>query len=554
MEGVAEPNADVVLRGAPVYTVDPARPWAQSLAIHDGIIAVVGRDSEVEPLIGPETRVIDLPADHMVLPGFIDSHSHLTEGPLEAAGVDLSECDTIDEITAILETADRDQDVVMGGGWRSHIFPQGPHRRLLDEMFGDTPVLLREINSHSLWVNSATLAAAGITRETPDPDPGYAMFGRGENGEPTGWVLEDQAMRMVRDAVAPPNIERARHELIAAQDGYAAAGLTGHYDPGVFVFSERDSWEMLCDLDRKGILKIRVAASKAALHDPEDPVEILRAANQSYRSEKVRVNTLKIFVDGVTEAHTSAYLEPYSDRPETSGPLASSEEDIRRWTLEADAAGLICHFHALGDRAVRVALDAVEAARRANGDSGVTHAVCHASLIDPADLPRFRELNVVYQTSSQWIAVDPFHEVMKSRLGDRALQQYPLRSAVESGVIVTLGADWPASAYVSTYRPLVLIESAVTRRLAGRPDLEALPPIAEALPLPDAIRGMTASAAYQIGLGGETGMIRAGMQADVVVLGRNLFAIPAHKIAATPVVMTMVGGETTHEAISSPPT
>lgn len=541
-------QADVVLRGAPVYTVDPSRPWAQAVAIRDGRITAVGRDTEIAALIGPHTRVIDLPADHMVLPGFIDSHSHLTEGPLESAGLDLSECDTLDEIRAVLETADRDQDVVMGGGWRSHIFPQGPHRRLLDEMFGDTPVILRDISCHSLWVNGATLAVAGISGDTPDPVPGYAMFGRDDDGELTGWVLEDSAMRMVRHAVAPPSTERAREALIAAQDGYAAAGLTGHYDPGVFVFDERDSWRMLCDLDRKGLLKLRVAASKVALLDPENAVEILRAANREHRSDKVRINTLKMFADGVTEAHTSAYLEPYADRPETCGPLADSEENLRRWTLETDAAGLICHFHALGDRAVRVALDAVEAARRANGDSGVTHAICHATLIDPVDLPRFRELNVVYQTSSQWIAVDPFHEVMLSRLGDRALRQYPLRTAVESGIVVTLGADWPASSYVSTYRPLVLIESAVTRRLAGRPDLEALPPVEEALPLPDAIRGMTASAAYQIGLGEETGMLRPGMYADIVVLGRNLFDVPAHEIAATPVVMTMVGGETTHEA------
>ena len=208
---------------------------------------------------------------------------------------------------------------------------------------------------------------------------------------------------------------------------------------------------------------------------------------------------------------------------------------------------MACHFHALGDRAVRVALDAVEAVR-AKGDSGVVHAICHAHLIDPADLPRFRELRVVYQTSGQWIAMDPFHEVMLSRLGDRALRQYPLRTAVDSGVVVTLGTDYPASAYVSTYRPLVQIESAVTRRLAGKTAGEPLPPIEEALPLPDAIRALTASAAYQIGLGDITGTLRPGMQADLVVLGRNLFEIPSHEIASTPVVLTMVGGETTHQA------
>ena len=540
--------ADVVFRGAPVYTVDPGRPWAQAVAVRDKRIIGIGNETDINASIGPSTRVVDLDPDQMVLPGFIDSHSHLTEGPLETAGIDLSECDTIEEIRTILEGADGRPGLVQGGGWRSHIFPHGPDRSLLDGIFGDTPVVLREINSHSLWINGAALAAAGIDRDTPDPTPGYSTFARDGAGEPTGWVLEDEAMRIVRDALIPPRTERARSLLIKAQDGYAAAGLTGHFDPGVFVFDEAEAWPMLCELDRRGLLKLRVVASKAALLDPEEAVNILADAERRHRSTKVQVNTLKIFVDGVTEAHPSAYLAPYDDRPETEGPLASSEEDMRRWTEEADAAGLMCHFHALGDRAVRVALDAVEAAR-AKGDSGVVHAICHAHLVDPLDLPRFRELGVVYQTSGQWIAMDPFHEVMVSRLGGRALRQYPLRTAVDSGVTVTLGADYPASAYVSTYRPLVQIESAVTRRLAGVTDGDPLPPIEETLPLPEAIRAMTASAAFQIGLGDVTGALRPGMAADLVVLARNLFEIPAHEIAATPVVLTMCDGVVTHDTL-----
>jgi predicted amidohydrolase YtcJ len=543
-------NADLVLRGAQIYTVDPGNPWAEAIAIRDDAITAVGRQKEISALIGPDTQVIDLPDNYLVLPGFIDSHSHLTEGPFEARGIDLSECDTLEEVRAVLEAADQTPDVIVGGGWRSHIFPKGPHKDILDEIFGDTPVVLREINSHSLWVNGAALEAAGITRDTPDPVPGYATFGRDGAGELTGWVLEAEAMENVRDVIAPPDSEQARREYIKAQAGYAAAGLTGHYDPGVFVFDERDAWQWLCDLDRGGVLKLRVTASKVAFFDPANCVQVLTGAEQEYSSSKVRVNTLKMFVDGVTEAHTSAYLEPYYDKPESDGPLASSKEDLFRWTEETDAAGLICHFHALGDRAVRVALDAVEAARCANGESGVVHAICHAHLVDPVDLPRFRDLGVVYQTSGQWIAMDPFHEVMLSRLGDRALRQYPLRSAIAMGVVVTLGSDYPASAYVSTYRPLVQIESAVTRRLAGVTDGDPLPPIEEALSLPEAIRAMTASSAYQLGLGDVTGSLRPGMAADLVVLGRNLFEIPTHEIAATPVVMTMCDGVVTHDTLS----
>jgi predicted amidohydrolase YtcJ len=529
-----------------VFTVDPGRPWARAVAIRDGLIVGVGSEADVDSLVGGRTRVIEVPSDHLVLPGFIDSHSHLTDGPLMTAGVDLSECDTFDEIRDALVTAEPEDGVVLGFGWRSHVFPRGPHRRLLDELFGDTPAVLTEINGHSLWVNGAALAAAGIDRNTPDPDPGYSAFGRDEAGELTGWVLEEAAMRMVRDVATPVTPERARRLLVAAQADYAAAGLTGHYDAGVFSFDERVAWKMLCDLDRESLLTVRVSASKIATFDPDDCVEILDSARREFRSDHVAVNTLKIFVDGVPEAHTSAYLEPYTDRPGTSGPLADDEDLIRRWASDADAAGLACHFHALGDRAVRVALDAVEAARRID-DSGVVHTICHAHVVDPADLPRFRDLGVVYQTSGQWIAVDPFHQVMLSRLGERALRQYPLRSAVDQGVTVTLGTDYPASAYVSTFEPLIQIESAVTRRLAGVTEGEPLPPASEALGLPEAIRALTASSAYQLGLGDRAGRLRQGLAGDLVVLGRNLFRMPPHRIADTPVVLTMMGGRITHE-------
>jgi predicted amidohydrolase YtcJ len=536
--------ADLVVRGAPVWTGGEA--WAEALAIREGTLTAVGSRDEVAAHLGPDTRVIDLPSDHLVLPGFIDAHTHYTTGPLEAAGIDLTEADTLDEVRGILENADRSSPVI-GGGWRSHIFPDGPDRSLLDEIFGTTPVLLREINSHSLWVNSAALAGAGVTAATPDPEPGFSMFVHDERGEPTGWVLEQTAMDLIRNAVDPPSPGRAREALLAIQREYAAAGLTAAFDAGIFMIGERDGWELLADLDRHGLLGQRVVGSKVANIDPDGAVAILAAASAEVRSANVRIDTLKIFVDGVPEAHTAAYLEPYSDRPDTAGPLAADEEQIRRWVLEADAAGLSCHMHAIGDRAVRVALDAVEAART-RGDSGVVHTVCHGDLIDPDDLPRFADLGAVWNTSGQWIAMDPVYDVMVSRLGDRARRHYLLRSAIAAGATVTLGSDYASSSYVSTFEPLLLIESAATRRLTGVTSGEALPPAGEAIPVAEAIRAMTTSAAYQLGIADRTGSLEPGKGADLVVLGRNLFEIPAHEIAATPVMVTMRAGRITHEA------
>ena len=539
--------ADIVLRGAPIYTVDADRPWAQAIAIQDGILVGVGTEQEVAPHVGSTTRVIYLAPDHLVLPGFIDSHSHYTHGPFDIAGIDLSECDTVEEVRAVLERADRDLPVVTGAGWRSHVFPNGPHRRLLDDIFGDTPVILREINFHSVWVNSAALAAAGVTRATPDPEPGFSVFVRDEAGEATGWVMEN-AVTAIYDALVPEDAEAVARELDGFQGRYAAAGLTGVFDAGIFA-DERACWKKLVDLDEKGRLKQRVVAAKVANQDPENAVSLLASASRDFRSGNVTVNTLKILVDGTPEGHTSAMLDPYSDKPDTKGPLAFAPETIQGWVVDADRVGFACHLHALGDRAVRVALDAIEAARTANGDSGVVHTICHANLIDPSDLPRFRDLGVVYQTSGQWIGVDPFHAVMESRLGDRAYRQYLLHTATAAGIIVTLGADFPASGYISTYRPLVQIESAVTRRTHGKPDAAQLPPASEALTLPEAIRAMTASAAYQVGESHRTGSLRIGKLADLVVLEKNLFEIPLHEIASTEVAFTMLGGLVTHGAL-----
>lgn len=548
MTGSAAPGvADVVLRGARIATFDSSLPHAEGIAITGDKIVAVGSAAEAGGLIGPTTRVIDLEAGALVLPGFIDAHMHYVDGPLEAARVDLSDCATLDEILTILRTSHPVAELVLGGGWRTHIFPHGPDRRILDDIFGDVPVILREINSHSLWVNSEALKRAGITAATPDPAPGYSMFVRDDAGDPTGWVLEADAMAVIRDAVAPTTPDDSRRELLAAQPGYAAAGLTSVFDAGVFIVDEFATWDMVMDLDRRGEIGQRMVGAKAAMFG-DDPVGILREANKTFRSTNLTIDTLKVFVDGVPEAHTSAYLEPYNDRPDTSGPLASSEEDIRRWADEADAAGFVCHFHAIGDRAVRVALDAV-AAVRAVRDSGIMHVICHADLVDPADLPRFAQLGVVLNTSGQWIAASPVDEVMARRVGERVDRHYTLRSALDAGTVVTLGSDYAASAYVSTYKPLEQIESAVTRRLAGVTSGDPKPPVDEALSVEAAIRAMTIDAARQLRIDDVTGSLEAGKEADLVVLDRDLFEIPPHEIAATSVALTMRGGRITHDSL-----
>lgn len=542
-------HADLLVHGDRVHTLEPDRPRASWVAVREGRIAAVGDDrDQARSLIGPTTEVLDLPGA-MVLPGFIDTHFHYVAGPLTAGGISLTEAHTHDDLVATLRAhaSQANGAVLRGFGWRSHLFPHGPDRSLLDEIFGDRPVLLTEINAHSVWASTRALRDAGIDRDTPDPVPGYSYFARDESREPTGWVLED-AGSLLQDRLVPADAAQAREDLLAMTPAFSAAGLTGVFDAGIVHIDEEAGWRLLTELDHAGDLPQRIVASHIANDDPDNAVAVLQEAARTHRSRNVRIATLKIFVDGVTEGHTSAYLHPYDDQPGDTGPLALPAEVVRDLVVATDAAGFQCHLHALGDRAVRVSLDAIEAARHANGHSGIRHVVCHAHLVDPADLPRFQALDVVYQTSGQWIEMDPFHEVMEQRLGDRALRQFPLQSAIARGATVTLGADFPATAYVSTFQPLVQIETAVTRRPAGQPDAPPLPPVTEALTLPQALAAMTSRAAHQLHQENRTGSLTPGKDADLVVLGHDLFAMPSHEIAATPVLLTMRGGEITHAA------
>jgi predicted amidohydrolase YtcJ len=266
--------ADLVLRGGTVFTAEPGRPWARSVAVRgEHIVAIT--DDDAAGWIGAETRVVDLDGG-MILPGFIDTHSHYVAGPTRAAGVDLCGAHDLDTLLDILraDAATTSDDVVRGFGWRSHLFPEGPHRQLLDDIYGGRPVLLAEINGHSVWASSAALERAGIDRSTTDPKPGYAEYRRDANGELTGWVTED-ASRALMDLIAPATSERAARDLRAFVPRYAAAGLTTVFDAGILGLDEKVGFELLAELDRSGELPQRIFGSHVANFNPGDPVATL---------------------------------------------------------------------------------------------------------------------------------------------------------------------------------------------------------------------------------------------------------------------------------------
>lgn len=547
----ATDGVTTVFRGGAVYTMNPAMPWVTAVAVRGDSIIAVGSDDAAIAAAGADARIVELDG-RMLLPGFVEGHIHPLLGGLFTSGVDLQVPTKADALAAIAGYAQAHPNgPVRGFGWRMDMFgPEGPRREELDAIVPDRPVLLFAIDAHSVWVNSATLELAGITTDTPDPAPGFSYYARDPNGEPTGFVLEVAAFLPIADAVEPITADLFGRMVADWLPAAAAAGITAVFDAGMPPAGGDPGAlaEVYTDLEAQGRLPFRVVLSHLVKGPPIDAaVARTLAMRDRFSTELVRGGVLKIVGDGTVEGYTGYLLAPYSDKPDSVGQSALSDDDWRRVVAVADAADIDIHIHAIGDATARVALDAIEAAIEANPARDRRHTIAHLQLVDEADLPRFAELGVIAQFSPNWIAVDPSIETIRARLGDERLSRhYLLRTILEYGATISFGTDWPAAGWFSTYKPLDAVESAVTRRTLGEPDAPVMAPADQRLDLAQALQANTLAAARQLRLDDLVGSLELGKRADLVVLRDNLFGVPSHRIASTPVEMTMMNGRFTY--------
>lgn len=544
-------KADIVFRNGAVYTVNGARTWARAVAVRQKHIVYVGDDSGVQTFVGPKTRIVDL-AGKMLLPGFVEGHIHPMIGSTLTRGVDL-QYDTRDEILKILTAYRATQgkvDVVRGFGWRYNAFPAtGPRKEDLDQIWPDTPVILAAIDGHSAWVNSKALAVAKVTKETKDPLPGFSFFQRDPaSGEATGYLVEPPAMFRVLNTVAPFTTSYIAQSLEEWLPKASAAGITSLFDAGMTILPEATGFQLYQDLERKGKLPFRVVGSTYHNNPAIDPVPIIKSLRSRFHSELVQASVLKLNIDGGEAQRTSAMLAPYSDDPNTSGETLLPPDQFKDIVRRADRDGLNIHIHCCGDRGARLCLDAFESAMKVNPPRDRRHAVAHLVIVASEDLPRFAALGVTAQFSAQWAVGDAsWRDVLRPRFGARAEQVYRIGTILRRGANISLGTDWPAAGYYSTYRPLEAIEIATTRRELNKPDQPPLVPADERIGLDEAIRASTMGPAYQLGLDRKIGSIEVGKLADLVVLEKNLFEVPQYEIHKTKVVMTVMNGQVRHE-------
>jgi predicted amidohydrolase YtcJ len=547
--------ADLVLTGGAVYTVDAARTWAQAVAISGGRIAAVGTDAAMRPYVGPRTEVVSL-RGRMLLPGFQDAHVHASGGGLERSQCDLTgEHTRAGYLAAIRAYADRNPGAawIAGGGWGMDVFPGGvPSKEDLDAVVPDRPVFLSNRDHHGAWVNSRALALAGVDAATPDPPDG--RIERTAAGEPQG-TLHEGAMNLIRRVAPAVTLDEQVAGIVEGQRYLHSLGITAWQEAIVGEYAVvPDCFDAYREAERRGLLTARVTGAlwwQRAVGTSQ--LDFLTERRSIADGPRFRTTSVKIMQDGVCENFTAAMLSPYLDghghETEGRGTSFFDGEELKEAVTAIDARGFQVHIHAIGDRAVREALDAIAAARDVNGPTQGRHHIAHIQVIHPEDVPRFRDLSVVANCQPLWASNEPqMTELTLPFLGpERSAWQYPFGSLARSGAQLCFGSDWP----VSSPNPMWEMHTAVNRTTAPdypfrgpETDTPFLP--GERIGLPAAIAAFTIGSAYVNHDERDAGSVEPGKRADLVVLDRNLFTEPGAEIAEAEVDLTLVAGTVVH--------
>ena len=532
--------AELALVNGGIYTVDAKRSWAEAAAVRGGEFLSIGSNAEIEPLIGPQTRVIDL-AGQMALPGFHDAHVHAVDGGFALMGCVLRNSDSVEAIIQkVTDCAlDKDQGWLEARAFEMTLFgPQGPHKSLLDAISIVRPIVLWASDYHNVWANSVALELAGITAETPDPPGG--VIERNPDGSPSG-TLRESAQELLLAAMPKPKLEVRIEALRKGLEHLNSLGVTSYIE-GWVVLDDYRSYQLL---DQAGELSARVVTSLPyetvfGEHRGDEFWQVL-GERKRFESNRLNHDSVKLFLDGVLEGETAALIEPYHGKIGQRGELMFESEALNAAVTRFDAMGLQVQMHAIGDRAVRAGLDALESAREQNGVTDNRHHIVHLQLVHADDVERFAALDATANFQALWAFPDEYiTQLNLPALGqERVNGMYPIASILQAGGRIVGGSDWD----VSSANPLDAIEVAVRRQDPDKADGPVLNEN-ERLSLAAMIEAYTINAAWLMHHENITGSIEVGKRADIVVLDRNLFDIPVTEINEAQVVETLLDGET----------
>jgi len=566
-------QAELVFAGGAIYTADASRRRmvpaqaadgspATSVAVVGGRIAVIGAaaDPRIQELIGPVTEVIDL-RGRALLPGFQDAHVHPAFAGVTMIGCNLIGAASLDEALARIAAYGQEhpeREWIAGSGWRMEWFLAGtPDRHTLDRVTGGRPAYLSNRDGHGAWVNTRALEIAGLDELTPDPADG--RIEREADGSPQG-TLHEGAANLVGCLVPELTFDERLAGLLLAQHHLHARGITAWQDAIVGDYlGSPDPLPVYLAAAASGQLTARVEGALwwDRTRGGEQLPDLLGRRERG-RAPRFRANTVKIMQDGVAENFTAGMIEPYLDptgcHSHGSGLSYVDPVALLGYVTQLDAHGFQVHLHAIGDRAVREALDAIGAARTANGTPGGQHGdnrhhIAHLQVVHPDDVPRFAQLGVTANMQALWAAHEPqMDELTIPFIGpERADRQYLFGDLLRSGARLAAGSDWA----VSSANPLRACHVAVNRSLQGATGAEAEPLLpGQSLDLAEAVAAYTIGSAYVNHLDDDTGTIEPGKLADLVVLDRDPFAGPASEIGSTGVLATFVQGDPVYMSTS----
>ena len=538
--------AGVVVTNARVYTVNAKQPWAEALAIRGGKVVAVGSVADIDRYRGAATKVIDT-GGKLVLPGFTDCHIHFLSGSLSLQRIHLDDAQNIAEIQRRVKAyadAHPKQPWVLGRGWQySSVGSTNlPDKKYLDEIMPDRPVYLESYDGHTWWANTKAMQLAGINKGTPNP-PGGEIVRDPKTGEATGVFKEGTADEVMSRAIPVPTHEEKLQALRAGLKAASRVGLVRVHSAG----GDLPDADLLQELHEASELTVRMYLSYPAVPPEITPAQFaeIEDARRKYHHEWIAAGAVKFFMDGVVESHTAALLTPYSDDPKLSGNTFWDPTIYKKMVAELDKRGIQIFTHAIGDRSVRLTLDAYENAAKVNGTSDRRHRIEHIETITAEDIPRFGKLGVIasFQPLHAYPNDDTLnvwaHNVGPERVG----RAWSWRSVENSGGALAFGSDWP----VVTLNPWPGVQNALTRQTTeGNPPGGFVP--RERISLEDTIRGYTLGAAFAGHREKMEGSLEPGKLADLIILGHDLFRIEPTQIEKTEVLLTMVAGTVVYQS------
>lgn len=543
----AENNHSLVINNARIFTADPRRPWASTMAVKDGRIIAIG---DAVPTFIKVQQTVDAKG-RLIMPGFHDCHIHLAEGAVELKQCRLNEAKSIDDVKRLLTTyletqkdkpgQDENTDWLIAVGLPLPAvagFERNFDHNFLDQV-SQRPIIIYSEDAHSCWLNTSGIRLAGLKATSLAPCNG--IIEKDEQGEPSG-CLREGAMALAADHVPPTPLRQRVKALEEAVELANSLGITSIQDAHA-TDEVLDTYRVLA---RQGRLNLKVCA---ALHTgtllSKAHYARLEKQRRHYTTGRLRACAAKIFADGVIETRTAALLEPYSDHP-SWGNLNYSCEELDSMVRELDRRHFQIHIHAIGDRAVRNSLDALEKAVALNSPWPRRHLMAHLELVDGADMPRFYSSGVTPVCQFLWAFQDKYiKELTVPKLGERTWQVYPFKSLLDSGCHMAAGSDWT----VSSMNPLEAMQVAVTRQSPTGEEKEAPLNEKQCIPLEAACKAYTTGGAWANDQD-QTGSLECGKCADFIMLDRDIFNLPSREIGKTKVLATVIDGQVVYGSLN----